>query len=302
VQRFRCLKCGTTFREEQPLDGVRIDAKQAAQIVSLICESVGIRAVSRLTGVCQETVLRVLTTAGEHCARLLDAKVRNLEVEQCEIDELYSFVRTRPDNTPHGDTEHGEQYCYLSVDRDSKLIINHLIAKRHGDNARAFLTDLKGRIASRFQLSSDGWPAYTGWDGGVAKVFGSAIDYGSEIKAFGKKDSILANSRERSNRKFNPDVCLWVKRKAHIGNPDFAKINTSRVERLNLSVRTFNRRFTRLTLGYSKTLENHKAAAALFVAHYNFCRVHSATEQTPAVSAGLTDHTWTVAELVLATI
>ena len=176
------------------------------------------------------------------------------------------------------------------------------MAKRRGDNAQIFLSELKSRVASRFQLSSDGWAGYTGWDGRVAAVFGSEIDYGSEVKAFGKKTSINNNRSERVSRKFNPDVCLWAKRKAHIGCPNLATVNTSRVERLNLSVRLFNRRFTRLTLCYSKTLENHRAATALFVAFYNFCRVHSAHKQTPAHKAGLTDHAWTVGELIAASI
>jgi transposase InsO family protein len=108
--------------------------------------------------------------------------------------------------------------------------------------------------------------------------------------------------KPRVPRKFNPEICRWVKRTALVGNPDLATINTSRAERLNLSVRLFNRRFTRLTLGYSKTLEHHKAAAALFTAFYNYCRPHSSIKQTPAQAAGLTDHVWTAKELISDTI
>lgn len=277
---------------------MRIDTAKAAQVVHMLCEGIGIRAISRLTQLDQKTVLNVLATAGDHCARLLHDRVRNVNAEQVEIDELYSFVKTRPDNTPREDTEHGEFYCYLALDRDTKLIVTHLIAKRQSNNARVFLNDLKSRVASRFQLSTDGWYGYAGRDGGVASVFGRDIDYGSEIKQFGKQTSINSNLRERVSRKFNPEICLWVKRKAHIGYPNLATVNTSRVERLNLSVRIFNRRFTRLTNGFSKTLNNHKAAAALFVAHYNFCRVHGSLKQTPAMASGLADHVWEITEMV----
>lgn len=278
---------------------MRIEAAQAEQIVSMICEGLGIRSISRLTGVCQETVLRVLATAGEHCARLLDAKVRSVDAKQVECDEIYSFVRTRQDNTPHEDKEHGAFFCYLALDRDSKLIISHLIAKRHRENTTKFIGDLKQRVVSRFQLSTDGYLGYTGQRGAIFQTFKHEIDYGTEIKEFGALVTRAhCTMKQPVPRRFNPIVCKWVKRRAHIGNPDLSQINTSRAERLNLSVRLFNRRFTRLTLGYSKTLENHKAAAALFTAFYNFCRVHGTTKQTPAHAAGLTDHTWTVKELL----
>jgi len=244
--------------------------------------------------------MNILASAGEQCARLLDEKVRNVTVKQCEVDELYSFVRTRPDNTEADDEEHGEFFLYLSLDRDSKLILNHLVAKRNGDNCRVFLKDLRARIAGRCQLSTDGWKPYAGGrynTSAVYHAFGDDVDHGTEIKQFGNVVSRVGTNKPVP-RRFNPIVCKWVKRTARIGNPDPAQINTSRAERLNLSVRIFNGRFTRLTLGYSKTLENHKAAAALFTAHYNFCRVHSAHSKTPAQSAGVTDRVWSANDLI----
>lgn len=300
IQRYRCKQCGKTFGDipQRPLEDLRVPFEKAAQVVHLLCEGVGVRAAARLASVDKHTVLAILETVGRKCARVLDEKVRNLKSQQVECDELYSFVRTRPDNTPEDDEEHGEFFLFLSLDRDSKLIINHLVGKRRGDNARTFLTDLKGRITSRFQLSTDGWLGYTGWNAGVRRVFGDdSIDYGSEVKQFGNVISRVSTNKPVP-RRFNPIVCKWVKRMAQIGNPDLSKVNTSRAERLNLSVRLFNRRFTRLTLGYSKKLANHKAAAALFTAFHNFVRVHSAHGQTPAMAAGLTDHKWTVEDLI----
>jgi transposase-like protein/IS1 family transposase len=298
VQRFACTRCGKTFSEEQPLAGTRIETAKAAFVCQLLCEGVGIRAISRLTQLPQQTVLNVLQSTGDQCVRLLDAKVRNVQSEQIELDELHSFVRTRPDNTEKDDGQHGAFFMYLALDRDSKLIITHLVAKRDGENAGVFLRDLKGRVTSRFQLSTDGWLGYTGWKVGVRSVFGDdGIDYGFEIKEFGNVVSRLS-TKQPVPRRFNPIVVKWVKRGAVTGSPDLETINTSRVERLNLSVRLFNRRFTRLTLGYSKTLEKHRAAAALFVAYNNFCRKHSAHGKTPAHEAGITDRTWTVTDLL----
>jgi transposase-like protein len=185
VQRFLCRRCGKSFSESQPLNGTRIETDKAAFVVKLLCEGVGVRAVSRLTGLNSGTVLNVLVSAGEHCQRLLDELVVNIKPRQIEVDELYSFVRTRPDNTPVSDTEHGEFYLYLALDRDTKLIVAHHVAKRNRYHAATFLHDLKKRVASRFQLSTDGWAGYVGWAGGVLRVFGDNIDYGSEVKDFG---------------------------------------------------------------------------------------------------------------------
>jgi hypothetical protein len=254
----------------------------------------GIRAISRFTGLNQETVLNVLEVAGQKAARLLDDKIRNVKVVNAEIDELHAFVFSRKDHSPVPDGERGEFYSYLSIDRDSKLILNSLVGKRNGENCYEFLQDLKQRIAGRFQLSSDGFLGYVGHNGAVFRTFGNEIDYGTEVKTFAPD---LKRERWR-NWRFQPLVCNVVRRTAKIGNPDLAQTNTSRVERLNLSVRLFNRRFTRLTLGYSKKLANLKHSLALFIAHYNFCRVHSAHKKTPAQASGLTDHVWTIEEII----
>lgn len=300
VQRFQCVKCNKTFSEAQPLQGVRIEDSTVAQIVSLLAEGMGINSICRILGANKQTVLNVLLSVGDKCQALLNAKVRNIQPENVEVDELYSYVGRRPDFTDTGDPERGEFYCYLALDRETKLIVSHLIGKRASATTLDFLQDLKQRATNDFQLSTDGF--YAGRKSAVFRVFRNTIHHGSEIKEFGKARSMIVNNRQRSQRKFNPDVCLWVKRQAHIGSPDLKTVNTSRVERLNLSVRLFNRRYTRCTLGYSKTVDHHKAATAIFVAFYNFCRTHSAHKQTPAQASGLTGHKWTALELVLATI
>jgi transposase-like protein/IS1 family transposase len=299
LQRYRCKYCGKTFSDipRRPLDDLRVAPEKAFQVVNLLAEGVGIRACERLTQLNRHTVLAILETAGQKCGRLLDAKVRGLKVEQVEIDELWAFVGCKQANVVHPlyDDNRGDQYTYLAVDRDSKLMISHLIGKRHKDNCKIFLQDLKDRVDGRFQLSSDGFNAYIGGEGStgaVERIFGDEIDYGTEVKIFGR------NREVDGLRKYSPPECIAVRRRARIGNPKRNMICTSHAERANLSVRLFNRRFTRLTLGYSKKLANHKHAVALFVAHFNYCRKHSARGQTPAMAAGLTDHVWSVRELL----
>lgn len=290
------MRCGKAYSERQPLDGLRLPLSQAVQIVHLLCEGVGVRAAARLTGCEPKTVLSVLEVAGEKCERLLDYEIRGVKARQVECDELFSYIYCRPFNAPLNHPTKGEFYTYICIDRDTKLILSKLVGKRTGDNCVALMSDLKGRLANRIQLSTDGYAGYTGLFGAVYRVFKHEIDYGSEVKQFGP-DRGLTSATGGPFRRFNPPVCKWVKRTKRIGSPDVGAINTSRAERLNLTLRLFSRRFTRCTINYSKKLRNHELAVALFVAHYNFCRVHSAHRSTPAIRAGLTDHVWSIEEL-----
>jgi IS1 family transposase len=163
-------------------------------------------------------------------------------------------------------------------------IAHWFVGKRTKENAVEFLRGLKRRINARIQLSSDAWQAYHSYLGAVFQVFRGSIDYGTEMKYFAKTPGLGPDRRE------NPVVLQWIRRQVKIGHPDPHKITTAHVERTNLSARLFDRRFTRKTLGYSKKLANLKHAVALLVAHFDFCRVHSAHGQTPAMAAGLTDH------------
>jgi IS1 family transposase len=170
------------------------------------------------------------------------------------------------------DVERGEQYAFISVDRRSKLIINWFVGKRTTINAIDFLSDLKKRMANRFQFTTDNWNSYSS---AVPHVFGNEIDYATETKCFAKPLPFL------------PRRLIRIHRRNRIGSPDMRNATTAHAERTNLSVRLFNRRFTRCTLGYSKKLENLKHAFALFVWHFDFCRVHGSHGFTPAFAAGV---------------
>ena len=259
VRRFRCIRCGKTFSESQPLDGLRIETAKLHQVIQLLCEGVGVRATSRLSGLDSKTVLSILETVGEKCASFHDATVRNVKVANVETDELYSKVFCKQETNKTGDIERGEQYTFLSFDRDSKLIISFFTGKRSKESTRTHVEDLRGRLAGRTQITTDNYIAYRGRNGAIAQTFGTdGVDYGMLTKVYAK--SVLPENR------YSPPVCILAKKKAIFGQPNPATICTSYVERQNLNIRLFNRRFTRLTLGYSKKLANLRYSVALFVA------------------------------------
>ena len=275
VQRYRCVRCNKTFSESQPLDGLRVDFKQACRVVHLLCEGMGIRAIARFTGLDTKTIMSILETAGQKAAAFLDAKIRNVNADVIQADEIHSFVYSKQQNTPEDETERGDQFTFLSVDRRSKLIINYRVGKRTNENAVEFLEDLKRRMAARFQLTTDNWKIYSGLTGSVASVFGNDVDYATETKYFARPAAFL------------PRRLTGLRRHRRIGNPDMKLATTCHAERTNLSVRLFTRRFTRCTLGYSKKLDNLKHAVALFAWHFNFVRIHGAHGFTPAFAAGV---------------
>jgi IS1 family transposase len=263
---------------------------KAVQIVHMLVEGCGIRATARLSQVHRDTVLAVLEVVGRKCKRLMDARVRNHPFEFVQVDELFAFVWCKEkQNTAHN-RNRGDQYTFLGVDAKSKFIINAVVGKRDAVTAQEYIHDLSLRVKAPFQLTTDGFGAYRSE---VYFTFQDEIHFAQLIKEYACPDEYLL-----AERRYSPPQCIGTTTKIRCGNPAPDQISTSYVERTNLTVRLFNRRFTRLTLGYSKKLANLKHSVALLIAHFNFCRVHSAHKLTPAVAAGLTDHVWTIAELL----
>jgi IS1 family transposase/transposase-like protein len=292
VQRFECLKCGTSFSEKQPLDNLRVDFKQACQVLNLLSEGMGIRATSRLTGLHQQTVLNVLARAGSKAGRFLDATVKNVQPESVQADELFCFVGCKQRKNLSNDLFRGDQYLFHVMDSKSKLVISHVIGKRTPSNALALFEDLKRRVPGHFQLTTDGYHPYRIY---ARKLFSKQADFAQQIKIYANPDDI----DERGERRYSPSRCVEVRNYVVHGNPDPARISTSYIERANLTVRLFNRRFTRLTLGYSKKFEYLIASINLMIFHYNFMHVHAAHGQTPAQNAGLTGKIWSFEDLLL---
>jgi IS1 family transposase/transposase-like protein len=291
VQRYECRKCGTSFSEKLPLDNLRVDFKQACQVLNLLAEGMGIRAISRLTGLHQQTVLNVLARAGSKAGRFLDVTVRNVQPESIQADEMWCFVGCKERANDTHDPFRGDQYLFLATDSKSKLIISHIIGKRSPQNTELLLNDLKQRVANRMQLTTDGFEAYRI---AVPRTIGKDVDFAQLVKIYTKQPG--ANEPDH---RYSPTRCTGFRIRVRRGNPDRALISTSYVERQNLSVRLFNRRFTRLTLGYSKKFEYLIHSINLMVFYFNFVKEHSAHGMTPAQAAGLASKAWTFEELLL---
>ncbi len=278
--------------EKQPLDNLRVDFKQAVQVANLLCEGVGIRAISRLTGLHQQTVLNVLARAGSKCSRFFDANVKGVKPESVEADEMWCFCGCKERKNKSGDVFKGDQWLFLATESLSKLIISYVVGKRTPSNTEALLNDLKYRVDGRMQLTTDGFEAYKV---AVPRTIGRDVDFAQLIKKYANPHEM--NSPER---RYSPTVCTGSRKVVRCGSPLLAKISTSYVERTNLTVRLFNRRFTRLTLGYSKKFEYLTHAVNLFVTYYNFVWIHGAHGQTPAQAAGLVNRRMTLEEIMLA--
>jgi IS1 family transposase len=291
VQRYRCVRCGKTFSEDQPLDHLRLSHDKVIQIVKLLTEGMGIRAVSRLTGCHKRTVLEVLRVVGEKCEQLHDKLVRNIETGSLQIDELWSRVGIRQQRITQDDTERGDQYTYLAVTAREKLIVSYHTGKRDYVNTEAFIADVEQRIAGRIQITTDGWQAYPEI---IRRYLLPRLNYAVMQKIYGPQDPNDTNP----NRRYSLPRCTGVRVDIIAGVPRRDRIGTSYVERTNLTVRHFNKRFARLGLGWSRKLDNHKAAISLFVAVFNFCKVHNTLGTTPAHGAGITDGPWTVERLI----
>jgi len=263
---------------------------QQVAIIAALTEGCSIRSVERLTGVHRDTIMRLSVRVGMGAARLHNRIMHSLRVNRIEMDEVWSYVgKKRRQVTKDDGPDVGDQYVFTALASSAKAIISYRIGKRDGENTRAFIADLRERVIGRPELSSDAWPAYAD---AIEQAFGAACTYGQVVKTY----SVIHLAVTEASRRYSPAEVVAVDRQAVVGMP--LHISTSYAERSNLSLRMASRRFTRLTNAFSKKLENHAAAVALYVAHYNLCRVHEALRVTPAMAIGVADHIWTIGELV----
>jgi transposase-like protein/IS1 family transposase len=287
VQRYRCLRCGTTFSESQPLDGLRLENEKVIQICKLLVEGLGIRATARFVNCDPHTVLNVLETVGQKCEAFLDRTLLYLNIESLQIDEIWGKAGKRDKNV----AQSGGVFTYLGIDAKTKLIVSHYTGRRDIVSADFFVDDLAKRIFGRTQITTDGW---LGYPAALRQHLADRIDYAVLHKDYYPD---FYNPKEPA-RRFPTPVCCGIKIKIRAGNPRRELISTSYIERANLSIRHFTKRFARLGLGWSRKLENHCHAISLFIAAHNFCKVHSTLGTTPAVAARLASEVWTVEQLI----
>jgi IS1 family transposase/transposase-like protein len=290
IQRWRCNSCKSTFSEAVPRLGTHYtDPETAAKVLSLMLEGMSVRAISRVTGLHKATVLALMNTAAANVTRLMNTRMRGVRTRYIQSDEIWCFVGKKRRNVRESDpAELGDQWVFVAMDAETKLVPSFVVGKRTKETTLAFLRDLQGRLAhTRFQLTTDGFHFY---ERGVEDVFGGAVDFAQLVKLFG-------DYGQHGDERYSPPRITEVISKVRDGRPDPAHISTSHIERQNLTMRMQLRRFTRLTNAFSKKLDNLKAAVTLYFAWYNFCRTHQTLRVTPAMEAGLTDHVWSIAEL-----
>jgi IS1 family transposase len=268
----------------------RLDTDKRAQILHCLCEGNSIRATARLTDSAINTVVKLLCEAGKACSDYQDKVFRNLKCRRLQTDEAWSFCYAKEKNCTAEMKAKGagDVWTWAAIDADTKLIPCWFIGRRDASAAYHFMHDLAGRLTNRVQLTTDGHRAYLE---AVESAFGADIDYAMLVKIYGA-------TPEGSEVRYSPAVCMGTRKGVITGKPDFAHVSTSFVERQNLTLRMSNRRFTRLTNAFSKKLENHAHSVALHFMHYNFCRLHSTLRVTPAMEAGISDHVWSIEELI----
>ena len=269
----------------------KLPLAKRAHILGLLVEGNSLRAASRLADCSINTVTKLLVDVGMACEKYHDEHVRNVPSKRIQCDEIWSFVYSKEKNASVEDKATGtagDCWTWTALDADSKLMVTWQIGRRDSETGIPFMRDLASRLSGRIQLTTDAFSAYRPL---VGDAFHGNVDYAMLIKIFTNPGGPGAAG------KYSPGECCGTKRKVIRGNPDQDHISTSYVERQNLTMRMCMRRFTRLTNGFSKKVENHAYAVALHFMYYNFGRIHKSLRVTPAMAAGISDHVWSLEEL-----
>ena len=261
------------------------------QVIAALVEGNSIRATVRMTGVAKNTIVKLLEDLGSKCWQYQHDHLRNLKTKRVQCDEIWSFCYAKEKNVPpelKGTFGYGDVWTWTALDAETKLILSWMVGGRDSGYATEFMRDVAGRLSNHVQLTTDGHKCYLE---AVEDAFGGNIDYAMLVKVYGTERGAEA--------RYSPDKFISAKVNEISGEPDRAHVSTSFVERQNLTMRMSMRRFTRLTNGFSKKIENLEFAVALHFMHYNFCRIHQTLRVTPAIEAGIADHVWTMAEIVV---
>lgn len=267
----------------------RLSIERRSQIIGALVEGNSIRSVERMTQTHRDTVMRLGLEVGQGCARIIDEKMRNLSCQRLQCDEIWQYVGKNQRFVKPGEdkSQVGDQWTFVALDPDTKLVPAFHTGKRTKYHATLFMSDIAQRLTNRVQISADALRSYID---AVETAFGSEVDFGQSVKFY--------EAEPIGPGRYSPPKVVRAERHVVAGNPDQQHISTSLIERENLTMRMSIRRFTRLTNAFSKKVENHRAAVALHFAHYNFVRLHRPPRVTPAMAAGAGNRLSSLHELV----
>jgi transposase-like protein/IS1 family transposase len=291
LRRFRCPNCKKTYTEphSRVLDTMYISQEKAVLALQLLLEGNSIRSTERITGLDRNTIMSLIVKAGDRCQTLMIAKVCNLTVNDVEVDEIWGFVGKKEGHKSDDDgPEVGDAYCFIGMERTTKLVLAYHLGKRTAKSTDAFIGKLAYATSKeRYQLTSDGFSPYVS---AVKMLLRDRVDFAQLIKVYG--------APRDGEQRYSPAEVVDSVPVEIMGRPVRDRICTSYIERQNLSVRMGMKRMARLTLCFSKKWEHLEAAYALWFAYYNWCRVHKTLRVTPAMEAGISTHVWSIAELI----
>lgn len=294
-QRYRCLSCEKTFLEPRTrlLGDMNLAEDKALSVLQHLVEGCSLRSTSRITGVHVKTILNLIALAGERCEKLMEDRIKGIRVAEVQCDEQWQYIGMKQKTKNRKGLEDesvGDSWVFTAIERNSKLILAWHLGKRTEADTIQFTEKLARATEGTFQITTDGFKPYQ--HAVVLSLGAQRVDFAVLVKMY-------ANNPERETR-YSPAECTGARKVAIYGNPDLSKVSTSHIERHNLSTRMSSRRYTRLTNAFSKKWSYHYANLALWLAYYNFCRVHGSLRVTPAMEAGITDHVWEIQELLSA--
>lgn len=267
-----------------------LSREQQILVISCLTEGQSIRATERLTGIHRDTIMRLGERIGRGCAELHDRMMVGVRVGRIELDEIWGYVGKKQKRVERHEISHkGDQYTFIALGSASRAIISYRTGKRDSENTDLFTQDLRERVLGEPEISTDGFLPY---QNAIRDAFRGRAHHGVIVKTY----SVTNLAVKDAARRYSPAEVIAVEREVVSGFP--VKISTSYVERQNLTLRMTQKRFARLTNGFSKKLANHAAAVSLYVAHYNLCRVHESLRTTPAVAIGVADRVWTIGDLI----
>ena len=291
LSRFRCSACKRTFTEPHKRVVGNMTTPEASLVMALqlLLEGNSIMSTMRITGLDQNTISKALVLAGEKCEKVMGLLLVNIPVKDVECDEIWGFVGKKEKNCkPEDDVNFGDAYCFVAIERNTKLVLNFSLGKRNQHTTDAFIDGLRHATArSHFQITADGFQPYKF---AIPRMLGDRCDFAQLIKVY--------RAASEGEGRYSPAEVKSTEVVPVMGQPDPKRICTSIVERQNLTIRMQMRRLTRLTNGFSRNLDNLWAAYCLHFAYYNFCRIHKTLRVTPAMESKITDHVWDLAELL----